>query len=247
MKIVRVVLLSILIIAILLAGNLLYAQTPGPAEPRDPGPRVTGMNAGQPLSSLPASQLQYFQDGLARFNQVETVSSGLGPAYNATSCSSCHSQPAVGGSSPSETVFPNIGSNPQIAAATAGGATNKVPGFITADGPVREVRFPFVDGPHGGVSRAADGGVHDLFTIAGRSDATGCNLAQPNFAAMQQADNVIFRIPTPTFGAGLIENIADDTILDNMTANSSLKTQLGVSGHPNRSGNDGSITRFGWK
>ena len=64
---------------------------------------------------------------------------------------------------------------------------------------------------------------------------------------MLQLGNVIFRIPTPVFGAGLIENIADATILANMSANASLKLVLGISGHPNTSGNDGSITRFGWK
>jgi hypothetical protein len=30
-------------------------------------------------------------------------------------------------------------------------------------------------------ARTADGGVHSLFTIAGRSDAPGCSLAQPDF------------------------------------------------------------------
>jgi hypothetical protein len=47
--------------------------------------------------------------------------------------------------------------------------------------------------------------VHDLFTITGRTDATGCNIAQPDFATALAQNNVIFRIPTPTFGAGLIE------------------------------------------
>ena len=47
-----------------------------------------------------------------------------------------------------------------------------------------------------------DGGVHGLFTIRGRTDAEGCNLTQPNFAQQLAAGNVIFRIPTPTFGLG---------------------------------------------
>ena len=52
----------------------------------------------------------------------------------------------------------------------------------------------------------ADGGVHALFTITGRTGATtGCTLAQPDFATQLANHNVIFRIPTPTFGAGLIE------------------------------------------
>jgi len=213
----------------------------------DPGVRAGNVSAGQALSSLSASQLQYFQDGQVRFSEVEQVANGLGPSYNSTSCASCHAQPAVGGTSPSTNQHPNMGPNPQIEAANAGGATNRIPSFITADGPVREARFPFTVSPSGSVTRTPDGGVHALFTIAGRSDAGSCNMQQPNFAAMQQAGNIIFRIPTPVYGAGLLENITDATILANMQANAALKQQLGISGHPNYSGNDGTITRFGWK
>ena len=60
-------------------------------------------------------------------------------------------------------------------------------------------------------------------------------------------NNVIFRIPTPVFGAGLIENIPEETIYANMQANARQKQSLGISGHPNRDGNDGMIARFGWK
>ena len=247
MKVARMILLSTSIDAVLLTSTLLYGQASGISAPKDPGARAGSVNAGQPLASLTAGQLQFFQEGQSRFSQVEAVANGLGPTYNSTSCSSCHSQPDVGGSSPSVADYPNLGPNPQIAAANAGGATNRIPSFITADGPVREVRFPFAAGPNGGLTRTPDGGVHDLFTIAGRFDAAGCNMAQPNFGAMQQANNVIFRIPTPTYGAGLIENIADETILNNMKANPLLKALLGIGGHPNTSGNDGSITRFGWK
>ena len=57
------------------------------------------------------------------------------------------------------------------------GAKNVVPSFITANGPIREARF--VRNRDG----SPDGGVHGLFVITGRSDAPGCNIAQPNFAA----------------------------------------------------------------
>ncbi|HUN63608.1 MAG TPA: di-heme oxidoredictase family protein [Candidatus Sulfotelmatobacter sp.] len=212
----------------------------------DPGVRAGGVNAGTPLSSLGAAELQFFQDGQNRFEQVDQVSSGLGPTFNSNSCASCHVQPAVGGSSPSTAQYPNIGPNPQIEAANANGATNSIPYFVTATGPVREARFPFVVS-NGQVTRTADGGVHDVFTITGRSDAAGCSMAQPNFAQMRELNNIIFRIPTPLYGAGLIESITDETIVANMQANASLKEQLGISGHPNYSANDGSITRFGWK
>jgi CxxC motif-containing protein (DUF1111 family) len=60
--------------------------------------------------------------------------------------------------------------------------------------------------------------------------------------------NVIFRIPTPTFGAGLIESIPDTTIRNNLASDpGGLKANLGIKGHVNTNGNDGTVTRFGWK
>jgi CxxC motif-containing protein (DUF1111 family) len=70
---------------------------------------------------------------------------------------------------------------------------------------------------------------------------------QEDFERQVANRNIIFRIPTPTFGAGLIEQVSDTTILNNLAANSSTKQFLGISGRVNRSGNDGTITRFGWK
>jgi len=121
------------------------------------------------------------------------------------------------------------------------GAKNTVPSFITADGPVREARF--VRNRDG----SPDGGVHGLFTITGRTDAAGCNIAQPNFAAELGRNNVVFRIPTPLFGLGLIENISDGALEANLAANAAQKRSLGISGRFNRNGNDGTIARFGWK
>ncbi len=187
--------------------------------------------------------MAYFNDGLSRFQEIESVqngdNNGLGPTFNSNSCSSCHAQPAIGGTSPAV--------NPQIQIANANGATNTIPSFITLNGPVREARFKFATGPNGRITDTPDGGVHSLFTIQGRSDAAGCQLAQPNFQRMVEQNNISFRIPTPVFGAGLIESINEDTILANQAAESAMARFLGISGHPNRSGNDGSITRFGWK
>jgi CxxC motif-containing protein (DUF1111 family) len=214
---------------------------------KDPGVRAELGNAGQPLANLSSSQASFFQNGLDRFNEIEQVADGLGPTFNATSCGACHAQPASGGTSPRTDQYPNLGPNPQIEAATANSASNRVPFFITQDGPVREARFPFAVIPNGSLSRVPDGGVHAVFTIAGRGDAGTCGLSQPNFEQMQRLGNLIFRIPTPVYGAGLIENINDSMILANLRANFLLKQRLGISGHPNTSGNDGSITRFGWK
>jgi CxxC motif-containing protein (DUF1111 family) len=96
-----------------------------------------------------------------------------------------------------------------------------------------------------GVAALLDGGVHDLFTITGRVDAPGCAQAQPNFTQAMALNNIIFRIPTPLFGAGLIENIPEATNYANLHADQWPKASLGITGHTNNSGNDGSITRFG--
>lgn len=196
----------------------------------DPGVR-SGTAAGGSLPGLTSNQQNYFTTAQGVFNEVDDVPAGLGPRFNMDSCGGCHAFPATGGSAPA--------TNPQIAVATLNGATNTIPSFISSSGPVREARF--VKNSDG----TADGGVHDLFTIAGRSDAVGCNLTQPDFATAVANNNVIFRIPTPTFGTGLIELISDNDIVTNV-ANSASST-LGISGRVNRSGNDGSVTRFGWK
>src|SRR5580704_8431074 len=218
----------------------------------DPGVRGGAAGAGTPLQGLTAEENAFFRDGLVRFADIEVVTggsnNGLGPRFNSNQCLSCHSQPAAGGSSPAR--------NPSIGIATLNGAKNVTPWFITQNGPIREARFK--RNPDG----TNDGGVHNLFVITGRSDATGCDIAQPSFlpagspvSAQGGNPNIIVRIPTPVFGAGLIEAISESAILANMKANASLKVGLGISGHPNahlsgnanRSANDGTITRFGWK
>ena len=168
--------------------------------------------------------------------EIITVSD---PTFNSNSCASCHAQPSLGGSSPAV--------NPQIQVATLDGATNTIPSFITLNGPVREARFKFALNPNGWITNTPDGGVHGLFTIKGRTDAGKCQLAQPNFERIVEERNISFRIPTPVFGAGLIEAISDDTIMANHGRQCGTETAVGDLRHVNRSGNDGSITRFGWK
>ena len=259
---VRVALSTLTLLIVSLSGA---SVTQGQFTAQDPGVRHDSIGAGSPLGTLSPAQAAAFADGMARFVAVASVSgsvpgetdNGLGPRFNSNSCGSCHAQPDVGGTSPSATLYPYIGPNPQVAVATLDGATNSLPYFVHPDGPVREARFVKVVGPNGALTSTPDGGVHDLFTITGRVDATNtpgpggtlqtCTLPQPPFDQMRALNNVIFRIPTPVFGAGFIENISDHAILANLYSNAAAKQALGISGQPNRSGNDGTITRFGWK
>jgi CxxC motif-containing protein (DUF1111 family) len=256
MKALRLV-MSVLIFTLWTPVTIEYAAgqaTPsGSQSAHDPGVRTDAVDAGQPfanLSQTPGAS-EFFTNGQGRFANVEVVrggtNNGLGPRFNSNSCSSCHSQPNMGGSSPSASVYPFVGPNPETLVYALDGATNTLPSFITADGPAREARFVNFLNADGTLSSNPDGGVHDLYTVQGRADAAGCTLAQPAFAQHLALGNVIFRIPTPIFGAGLIESIPDETIMSNMQLNTAQKTALGIAGHPNRNGNDGTIARFGWK
>jgi CxxC motif-containing protein (DUF1111 family) len=216
----------------------------------------------------------FFADGLSRFQEVESVSNagnnGLGPRFNFNQCAGCHAQPAVGGTgaavNPQFAGFGSCASVSNLSQApvtliTSGQSaptppqkgtiicknTNTVPSFVTANGPTREARFPFFMNNNGGVNTSApNGGVEDLFTVSGRPDgAGGCSLAQPNFTRAENLGNIIFRIPTPLFGDGLFENLDDSTLLENQQDN--LQNNFGIGGTFNRNGNDGTITKFGWK
>src|SRR5258707_12366588 len=213
---------------------------------QDPGVRGGAAGGGGAIAGLSKTETAFFFAGQGAFQEVDGVPEGLGPRMNLDSCAGCHAQPAVGGTSPFV--------NPQVAFAGKDGGTDFVPSFIAANGPVREARF--VLNPDG----TPDGGVHDLFTITGRTGATGCTLAQPDFATQLANRNVIFRIPPPTFGAGLIEQIPDAASAPNQGSNASQKQALGIKGRPNfhvagrtirgmtnNNGNDGTIARFGWK
>ena len=201
---------------------------------QDPGVRGGAAGAGGYIAGLSLQQQSLFSAAKGRFTKVDGVSDGLGPRFNLDSCAGCHAQPAVGGTSPLV--------NPEMTAAKAASARNVAPPFIALNGPVREVRFK------------SDGKVHDLFVITGRSDAPDCQIAQPDFS---DVNNISFRIPTPVFGAGLISNIPDQSLIDNAAATGDLRRALHMGGHfqherngsdPfNHSGNDGTITRFGWK
>ncbi len=207
----------------------------------DPGPRGGTPAAGGPMPGLNNIESAYFYAAQARFVAINSVtgtipgqpSTGLGPRFNSNSCASCHAQPAVGGTSPKK--------NPAFKVAKLNGAANTVPSFEDPNGPILEARFRnYPDG-------SPDGYVHQLFTIAERTDAGGCSMAQPDFASQIAAKNVSFRMPTPLFGLGLVEAIPDLTLQHAFNSSSSRRASLGISGHFNISANDSTISRFGWK
>jgi len=247
-SLLRVLTCCLLAAALLLSFNLKTARAQnttllvGVSDPGvRPGPQPAN-GAGNPIAGLPTDQATFWFDGLVLFGDTASVKGtlsgepllGLGPAFNGNSCLLCHSQPVIGGSSPTP--------NPQRGIANLDGASNTIPTFLTPNAPALEVRF--VNNSDG----TPDGGVHDLFTITGRTDApSGCALKQPDFATQLQNGNIIFRIPIPTFGEGFVENASENILKNNLAALGSVKSAAGITGRFNTSGNDGTITKFGWK
>src|SRR5713226_5761824 len=82
-----------LLVLSLLAAARMQAQT-------DPGVRGGAAGAGGTLPGLTVKESKFFDAGKDEFQEVENVVNGLGPRFNSDSCVSCHSQPAIGGTSP---------------------------------------------------------------------------------------------------------------------------------------------------
>jgi hypothetical protein len=179
----------------------------------DPGIRGGPPDAGGPIPGLNSQETTTFNDGSTNFTTVFAVPQGLGPRFDENQCSSCHVQPAVGGSGPAAPA-----TNPLFNVYTLDGATNSMPSFETMTGPILVPRFPYMAD-----LKTPDGTVHQLFTITGRSDASGCNIQQPNFSQAQSEGNLAYHQPLPTFGDGLLEFIENSAL----TANMSTVNRLG--------------------
>ena len=183
------------------------------------------------------------------FPQFHTNSNGLGARHSGDQCFVCHTQPTLGGSG--GFLVPNPGAkkpmlpeNPMFRLVPLRfGKKNIVPSFEEQFGPIRTVRFKrHPDGTR-------DGGQRQLWVVTGiKKDPTipNCRIVQPDFAA-QPAGNLTFRIPLQLLGLGLIDSIQDREILSRHDATAAQRKALGITGHPNRSSDDGTIARFGWK
>src|SRR5260370_25920467 len=247
---------------LLFSSSVCFAQ-------RDPGIRGGPPGAGKPLDGLTPIELSMFKEGLQSAIQLEAVcddctdltpgesvdpakanvvtetnSSGLGTRFNGDQCTACHNHPALGGSG--GFMIPNpqdplasqrVPENPMFDLIPhRKGATNLVPAFISRFGPIREVRF--ARKPDG----TPDGGVHQLFTLVGRSDVfppgqsgncTAADLAQPDFESESRRGNLRFRIPLQLFGLGILDCIQDRAIPERPPAPAPLRAPLASPGLPN--------------
>jgi CxxC motif-containing protein (DUF1111 family) len=250
-------------LALMAGQNAVMAQTP-----HDPGvrpakdlSRIGGLSCTDVTKAVPGlntNEEALFCAGAEEFAKENTVKDdGLGPTFNFTSCRGCHVFPSSGGTSP-----PDV--NPQFEFAKKYPSnTNVIPFFIKRDGPIMIARL------QKNKQGDPDGGVHSLFTVMGLEGAEGCGLKQLHGDfSKENPKNITNRIPTPTFGTGLMEQIEDDAIEHNVahqadrTFGEGFKVPrarlnvvqpfhangvLTTGGRANRNGNDGTIARFGWK
>lgn len=230
-------------------------QLPLTAQSKDPGPKPLKFNPNIPpmLPGAAPADANLFPIALQSFLQgysvdgkfvgptgIQFAGIGLGPRFNHFDCSSCHRVPFAGGASFSSN------SQPLLAGTVGTDYGNQAPGqvappFLKNPGPTLAARLKYkADGTR-------DGSVHQIWTISGRPDAPGCNIKQTDWNAELSKNNVAIRITTPTFGAGLVESIADSAIVNSKNSAVSTKSSLGIHGHENRNTTDGSISKFGWK
>src|SRR5258708_39945299 len=91
------------VIAAALATSI-YTRSQAVQGPVDPGVRGGAPGAGTPLGGLSADETTFFQDGLAKFPDIESVTggqnNGLGPRFNSNQFLFFPSQPSVRGTMP---------------------------------------------------------------------------------------------------------------------------------------------------
>jgi hypothetical protein len=117
--------------AALATGVCLWGQAP--RGPVDPGPRGSAAGAGAPLPGLTADELAFFQDGLSRFLDIETVTGANNTGRAAPQLKPVLFLPLAARCRRFEPA-----KNPLIAVATLNGVTNKLPWLITPTDPIRD-------------------------------------------------------------------------------------------------------------
>ena len=128
----------VLVVAFFALSGVIQAQIQSTStfRARDPGVQNERPGTGRPIGGLTIDEREMFDVGLEDFAEEEDVPDGVGPRFNFVGCAGCHSQPAVGGTSPAlNPLFRVIGE--------LGFTRNVIPSFIKLDGPIREARFQF--------------------------------------------------------------------------------------------------------
>ena len=182
-------------------------------------PAVTGapQKLGDPIAGLTAAELAAFQRGRIVFEHRFKPSEGLGPLYNSTSCSSCHSTPTSGGSSK---LYRNFYLARRGDPASAGGQ------FDLPDLPSPVIPAYGPNEPHKTAHFTLQGGRRPIPETSG---GLPVQVAQRN--------------AIPIFGVGLFQLVSDTTIIG--LSDPDDTDGDGISGRYNR--DTSGIGRFGVK
>jgi len=216
------------------------------------GGATTVYDAGSSAFSTPApnlfpESLEKHLAGDAEFEQVfvtppATVNEGLGPTYNNVSCISCH--PKDGRGRPPSAGEPLASMLMRISMPGIGDHGGPVP--VSGSGTQLQIRAVIGSLPEGDVL------VNWTEEPGEYPDGTPYTLRRPSFTILGSLPGGVLispRVAPPVFGLGLLEAIAEETILTN--ADEADLDGDGISGKPNYAWNAAAgqteLGRFGWK
>lgn len=92
------------VLAVLL-GSVPIDTAAQPDQAISDAPRYHGLYFGEPLDGIPPEIAKAFRRGMLLFGKSWSIEEGLGPYFNAASCSECHAIPMTGGSGASKNSF----------------------------------------------------------------------------------------------------------------------------------------------
>jgi CxxC motif-containing protein (DUF1111 family) len=211
---------------------------------------ATGFAFALALETLPAKDRRAFAVGNSFFNRnwVRAPASaagrdGLGPAFNAQSCSSCHlhdgrGRPPADDRDPERGLLLrlSVGDPPQPVRLYGSQLQDRAIAGVPAEGRIKITRKP-VRGRYG------DGSPFELL-------APSYAIADPAFGPLPRGVQISPRVAPGVFGVGLLEAVPERTIVGR--ADPADADRDGISGRANRVADartrtNGALGRFGWK
>ncbi len=202
---------------------------------------------GSPLKAVAhnTSDLQIFATGQINFKEIETVPQ-VGPIFNGVSCAGCHSQPAIGGgglfinelrvrnnSAPGPVHIFAVDNMLRSGPQSQGGTT------IFAEGVRAEPMGCQITVPGCQPSACQK---EEMARTTFQTSLPTCDPTSANFA--KDGNCSVGRAATPLFGLGLVEAVADQTLID--LAQSEPSAVRGEVKEITELGRQ-RVARFGWK